>query len=354
MLAANSGLSPSRIRSILRSTAEDIASPGWDTVSGSGILRADRAVAAALAAEGSGDVTVVGGTAAVDAGVEAEIAALTGSSPTRLFGADRYATAAAISGASHPGGAATVYLTTGADFPDAIALGPVAARVRAPVLLVRRDSVPAATAAELARLSPSRVVVAGGPAAVSDAVVDQLRSFAAVVERVFGEDRYATSAAVSASHFSPADVAEVFLATGVTAPDALSAGAAAAVSPGPVLLTRPDSLPPAVRVELDRLDPSTVVIVGGATAVSTAVEEELRGLGHQVARVGGTDRYATSSLLSRRAFPAGVPILVATGEDFPDALTATASIGSRGGSLLLTRRSLLPAPIAAEIARLVG
>jgi putative cell wall-binding protein len=47
----------------------------------------------------------------------------------------------------------------------------------APLLLVQPDSIPAETAAELRRLSPDRIVVLGGEAAVSAQVEAQLSTF---------------------------------------------------------------------------------------------------------------------------------------------------------------------------------
>jgi putative cell wall-binding protein len=122
-----------------------------------------------------------------------------------------------------------------------------------------------------------------------------------------------------------------------------------------VLLTRSSDLPTTVRDEIIRLVPSRIVIVGGIGAVSPAVELALADLGFIVERVAGVDRYDTSARLSRRAFPtAPVSMLIATGENYPDGLTATSYNGARGGSLLLTRTADLPAVIAAEIARLSG
>jgi putative cell wall-binding protein len=55
-----------------------------------------------------------------------------------------------------------VYVATGENFPDALGAAAAAAVQGGPVLLVRNTSIPAATAAELARLSPNVIYVAGG------------------------------------------------------------------------------------------------------------------------------------------------------------------------------------------------
>lgn len=89
----------------------------------------------------------------------------------RLSGADRYATAAQISyqyGWEHDDTTA-VFLASGTNFPDALALGTTFSGW-GPVLLTERDRLPDATRAELARIRPCFIVVAGGAPSVSDAV----------------------------------------------------------------------------------------------------------------------------------------------------------------------------------------
>ena len=76
-------------------------------------------------------------------------------------GSDRYATAAAISAGWGPG-VPVVYIATGLNFPDALAGAAAAGTLGAPLLLVTGTTVPAATAAELARLQPGRIVILGG------------------------------------------------------------------------------------------------------------------------------------------------------------------------------------------------
>ncbi len=69
-------------------------------------------------------------------------------------------------------------------------------------------------------------------------------------------------------------------------------------------------------------------------------------------RLAGADRYSTAVEVSRQ-YSAGVPVLfVATGADFPDALSAAAAAASFGGPLLLTPKASLPANVLTEAKRL--
>ena len=92
----------------------------------------------------------------------------------RQSGADRYTTAAAISAATFAPGVPVAYVATGLDFPDALAGAAAAGYLGAPILLVTPTTVPTATAVELARLQPGRIIILGGPGVVSDAIVGVL------------------------------------------------------------------------------------------------------------------------------------------------------------------------------------
>src|SRR5205814_618389 len=84
---------------------------------------------------------------------------------SRVAGADRYDTAAAISAQAFNPLVPVVYVGTGATFPDALAGAAAGAFRGGPVLLVQRDAIPSQTSLELRRL-----VLLGGPGAVSGAV----------------------------------------------------------------------------------------------------------------------------------------------------------------------------------------
>lgn len=119
---------------------------------------------------------VLGGDGAVGGAVAASLASYTAGEVSRLAGADRFATSAAISAASFAPGVPVVYIANGFSFPDALSGAPVAGMNGGPVLLVPGDSIPAVIQTELLRLQPGRVVVLGGEGAVSGAVLRQLGS----------------------------------------------------------------------------------------------------------------------------------------------------------------------------------
>lgn len=212
-------------------------------------------------------IVVLGGTVAIPETVEAALREL---APTveRVAGGDRVATAAAVSARAFPDGAPAAYVATGANFPDALAGGPAATLDGSPLLLVGNE-VPEATRTELERLAPERIVVLGGPDVVPAAVEQALGGLAPAVERVAGPDRFTTAAAV-AERFDPAATGAAFLATAGDFPDALAGGAAAASYGAPLLLAAGPELPESTAAQLARLEPSSVVALGGETALPDA------------------------------------------------------------------------------------
>jgi len=191
-------------------------------------------------------IYILGGEGAVSGSVAAQLGAY--GATTRLSGSSRYGTAAAISGAKFPT-ADTVYVATGADFPDALAGAPAAASDHAPILLVTKDSVPTPTAQELARLKPSTTYILGGSAVVSSAVAAQLPG---TVVRLAGANRYATAVEISKAKFAPG-VPVIYVATGTNFPDALAGGALAGYEGGPILLVTKYAVPSVTATEIARL-----------------------------------------------------------------------------------------------------
>jgi len=269
----------------------------------------------------------------------------------RWWGQDRFETAVAISKQSFPSGADTVFVATGLNFPDALAAAPLARKQQGPVLLVRTDSVPPVTRREIVRLHPSRIVILGGPAAVSAAVADELAG-SATVERLAGADRYETAVEISKATF-PTGAPVVYLATGWSFEDAVSGGPIAAVDGGPLLLTKPDRLTPVTREEIRRLAPRKVVVLGAGTSIADSVVADVGRYVPTVIEVRGSGPLIRSAATSAQGFASGAPVaFLGTVETFPDALTAGQAAASLGGPVLLTDPQHLDAATKDELVRL--
>ena len=272
----------------------------------------------------------------------------------RLAGADRYGTSAAVSAATYPANSPIAYIASGVQFPDALSGSPAAARAGGPMLLVQPGAVPPAVQTELQRLHPAKIVVLGGVDSVADSVLTQLQTYTTgTVSRLSGGDRYETSAAISRATATTGP-AVAYVVSGASFPDALSAGALAARTAGaPLLLTAPSWIPSPIGTELTRLAPHSIVVVGGADAVSDAVLTALRSYTTgSVTRVSGSDRFETSAAAAA-AFPAGTAsAFVASGVDFPDALSASPAAGTSGAPLLLTLSGAVPTSVGQQLTRI--
>ncbi|MGR0221494.1 cell wall-binding repeat-containing protein [Agromyces sp. ZXT2-6] len=278
-----------------------------------------------------------------------------GSGVERRGGVDRYATAVGVSESAFPwGDVPTVYLASGADFPDALAAAPAAGLDGGPVLLTPRDSLPSEVADEIARLGPERVFIVGGEGSVSAGVALQVDDLIdGPVERRAGASRYETAVEISRARFADAG-AVVYLASGAAFPDALSAAPLAGKEPGPVLLTTRDRMPGAVEDEIRRLQPSKIVVLGGDGSVAPSVLTRLAQLSDApIERLAGADRYATALAVSQAGFESGADVVyVANGQNFPDALAAAPVALKEGGPVLLTSGVALTQDLVDEITRL--
>jgi putative cell wall-binding protein/DNA-binding beta-propeller fold protein YncE len=120
-------------------------------------------------------IFVLGGTNTVDESVVTALQSTYG--VVRIDGPDRYTVSAAVAARAFPESVYTLYVASGAVFPDALSGSAAAIAEGAPVLLLQKDAIPAPVAAQLDRLNPYRIVVLGGPNTLSEAVQSQLETY---------------------------------------------------------------------------------------------------------------------------------------------------------------------------------
>ncbi len=262
-----------------------------------------------------------------------------------LWGWTRFETAVSISQDQWTS-SEWVVIATGMDFPDGLAGAPLAHVLGAPLLLTSGTRLEPVVASEVTRLGARRAKVLGGRRALSDAVIDGLVAAGiprANIERISGTDRYETARAIAARMQSISGLPSgAVVANGRRFPDALAAAGYAARSNRPILLTETYHLPPATRQALDAIPSGNTVIVGGTSAVSNGVASLIPG----AQRIGGRDRYHTAVLIAERAQQEGVlgfnELVIATGEQFPDALAAGPYVAARQSSLILVGWRTVP------------
>lgn len=267
----------------------------------------------------------------------------------RVAGTTRYGTAADAATSAYPAGSANVVLASGEKFPDALAGGGLAGSLDAPILLTLEDSLPADTIAALAELGAETVTILGGTDAVSAAVEAELVALGYGTDRVAGLDRFETAADIATQLGGTTAV----LANGLRFPDAL------AISPGahalelPVLLTVADSLHEDAAAYIDANAVDTVIIVGGTAVVSQDIEDALEADGITVTRLAGDTRYESSIEIAEFHVTQGFTldrVVMATGEEFADALAGGPYASVMGAPMVLTQTATLTPATAAFLA----
>jgi putative cell wall-binding protein len=257
----------------------------------------------------------------------------------RIGGKDRYDQGVLVSKATFDE-ADVVYLASGETHADALSTAAVAAHHDAPLLLTPKVHLPSDVAAEIVRLAPDDVVVVGGPAAVAPAVVDEIKAAVpgVTVTRIGGGDRYEVSRAVIENDDFGIDSAEnIYIATGANFPDALSASPAAAKQDSPVLLVdgARTALNPAEKATIAGLGAKNAFIVGGTFAVSTALQADLAG-SYTTVRYSGSDRFEVNSAVNDASFFDAKRAYIASGANYPDALTGAVAAGLAASPVYLT------------------
>jgi type VII secretion-associated serine protease mycosin len=259
----------------------------------------------------------------------------------RIAGNDRIQTSILSSKLQFPNGSDAVILARADNFPDALAGVPLAFRLHAPILLTGSQSLAPGLAEELKRLSPQRVFLLGGEGAISAAVEQSLRN-SYEVRRFGGSNRYATAALIAADLGT---VGKAMLVNGYHFPDALSISAVAAGLGIPILLTDQPSLPAETKTCLQQSSVSEVTLIGGQTVIADTIRNEVPA----ATRIAGNDRYDTAAAILLAYPPQGKKIVLATGQNFPDALTGGVLAAFSQSNLLIVSGS---GASAAEIAAL--
>lgn len=289
----------------------------------------------------------VAGAAASEADVE------------RLSGPTRYETAVAIAEryVDEVDSAVTTAIVVPGDDANTLCALPaaaLAAQQRAPILLTPAGELPVAVEEFIEGNRISEVTIVGGTAAVSTAVAERLQQLTDSAPRRLGGIDCAETALTVARHLGSAGVTvgrgrTALVATDESAADGLAAGPLAYQARLPLLLTRVGKLATPVRNYLVQ-HADHVIILGGAAAVSHAIERQIQALGIATERWHGIDRFATAAviadeLLGERSPAAcfdGDGVGLATGFLAADAVASAPLLGERCDPLLLTSPSSLP------------
>ena len=276
---------------------------------------------------------------------------------SRVSGNDRIQTAIEIS-KKYFGHADTVIVVDSNNYADAITASVLSKLMNAPILLTDTHKLDTRVAAEIERLGAKDVIIVGGHNSVADSVKGELKAYDEdSVERIWGNDRYETSAQVARRIVKiTGKKGHAVIASGEVFADALAVGPYAAQQGYPILLVQAKNIPTTINKALKDLGIENVTIAGGLNTVSKSLENPLPNV---VERLQGKSRYETAIAIAQSKFPQAKEAFLVNGEQWMDALVIAPVGGIMSKPILLTPSNNAPQSlkdylIKSEIERLTA
>lgn len=249
----------------------------------------------------------------------------------RISGADRYETAVNVSIEGWEQSDVAV-IATGKNFPDALSATPLAYKNDAPLLLTDTNTLPQSVKDELKRLNVKSVILIGGTSVITSDVEKEINSLGiSDITRISGTDRYDTSVKIAKEI---GNSVSVVVATGEGFADALSIAPIAAQLEMPILLTKKDSVPVSVSQFVESEMPVESFVIGGSGVINDNVAKAFPA----PERISGINRYETNSSIIEYfedVLDMDYPV-IATGENYPDALAGSAFAAALLNPVILT------------------
>ncbi len=321
MYAANPNLTAADAEYYLENTATDLGEPGFDNEFANGLVNAKAAVLSvasedALFTRLAGDYAVNTMDAIVSEGF--------------LNGVYEGTTRSD-----------TVIVATIDSYYDALTAASLAGIKNCPILLTDPETLSPETTSLIGRLGASKAYIVGGPSAVSPSVERQVSDLSGVneVERLWGDYARDTAMAIyreGAREGAWGDTAIVCTVNSYL--DGLAASPYSFAKGAPIFLVNSDLV-----LEDDALSAianggfKKVIVMGGTSAVSSAIGTQLYGVVNNISRMAGNDAYETARLFANRCLEDGMQMngaAVTTAQSYYDALCAGPLCGRANAPIL--------------------
>lgn len=258
----------------------------------------------------------------------------------RISGVDREQTAIEVSKKMFKDGTNKVVLANKNNYSDVLTAAPFAKANNASLLYISSNSISKEVMSEIARLKAKEITIIGGEKSVNEGLKKELEKRNFKVDRLSGADRYKTSAQIAAKLID-GKTTTLEIASGENYADALSLNNAAEKDKAPILLVRVNAIDKSVEDVIKSSKASLINIAGGEKSVSESTKANIKKISNAtVNRIGGADRYETSILLAKYSGLKEI-VVVASGENFADALVAAPFSAKQKGAILLTNKDKL-------------
>lgn len=266
----------------------------------------------------------------------------------RIAGSNRAATAIEVSKAMFDDDDDSDYaiLVSGTNTADALAAGPLAIELDAPILLAT-DS--ADLAKEIKRLDVDKLIIIGGESSVDkkfEKIFDDVE-----VKRIAGDNRYDTAVKIGEKLVDEFDYDKVALANGSNSVDALAAALHAEENSAVILLTPANTIPKEVKDFVAKEDIDKVYAIGGENSVNEKAGKELGKKYDEKARIAGKNRYETAIKFADALDKDPEKVVLVSGDNakLVDALAAAPFAEELEAPIILTAGDKLPAETAAYL-----
>ena len=238
-----------------------------------------------------------------------------------IVGENRYETAAKV--ADEMGSYSKAILVNGTSIADGLAASGLAGKENAPILLVKKDSIPKETLQRLYKVK--KVYIIGKENAVSSRVENSLNQAGISTERLGGENRIDTALEVSKEIGS---YSKAFLVNGIKGEaDAMSVASVAAKEKSPIILTNGKDNPTYKKSGVK------YYVVGGTTVMSDSLAKSFN-----AERLSGSNRYTTNKVIVEKFYPNTDKLYFAKGDSLVDAL-AVSPLAKNNGLALVSENS---------------
>lgn len=248
----------------------------------------------------------------------------------RLSGQTRYDTCKEISMSGWTT-SENVIIANGENYPDALGASALSHKYNAPILLVNGSSLKdnPILVSELKRLNTKHIIILGGVGVVSKGIENSLKQNGYTLQRLAGEDRYATSIKTAEEL---GNVSEIIISNGEDFGGALSAAPISGINNIPVILVPKDKVPSSVQTYLKYHNIKTTYVLGDTTVISEAVASKFP----NVKRISGNTRYSLNKNIINN-FQSSMnfnTVYITSGEGFADALSGIGLSVKKGNPII--------------------
>ncbi|MDL2311106.1 cell wall-binding repeat-containing protein [Peptostreptococcaceae bacterium OttesenSCG-928-C18] len=261
----------------------------------------------------------------------------------RISGSNRILTSVQVSQFTN-NTADKVILASSKNYADALSASSITFG-EYPVLLVD-NSLSTAVINEIVRLQAKEVIILGGTGSVSQNVENSANTIATVekVTRIAGYDRYQTSVKIAEKSINTNAV----ISSGQNFPDALS-GTILTKNNADLILTYNARIDDSTKGYLENFSGESIKVLGGSSSITNKNYNSIKSLSgvSTLQRISGANRYDTSVNISKSI--KSNTLIIASGEDFPDALSASTLSQKINAPILLVTKNIINSSIVSYI-----